>query len=332
MKKILIIGGYGFLGQHIVHYLIKRDKADEIIVLDIKENKLVYPDDFKNVKTITEVNIANFEDMKKHIVNFDIVYLIAASIKYGRRNVEILNLVNVKGSENVRISCEQNDVKKLIVCSSIAATGYYNKDEPLTDEDYPTDWDKDKSAHYGYSKWRGEEIARQTENEDLIVCTGMPAIMLGAGDIKSLPLFKLARKFPILLAPKGVTNYADVRDVARGFLAVEEMGEDKERYFLTSNNISHKQLLKEIAKHKNKKLGVLQIPSFIGILLSPLVGLLEFVISKNSLVTKEGTVKAFHKRLYTNKKAKDRLGWEPVFTLQETIDYGVSWAINEGHI
>ena len=113
MKRILIIGGYGFLGQHIVHYLVKRDKTDEITVLDLIENKLIYPDDFKDVKTITEVNIVNLGDMKKHIVGFEIVYLIAASIKYGRRNVEILNLVNVIGSENVRISCEQNNVKKL---------------------------------------------------------------------------------------------------------------------------------------------------------------------------------------------------------------------------
>lgn len=338
MANILITGGFGFVGQHLVHELVERNKQEDldhkITILDLRENKKLFPDDFESgyVETILDIDVTDYDSLHPHFETMDIVYHLVAIMKYGRRNYEILDKINVQGSANVLTSCEKYNVNTLVHVSSIGAIGYHNKDIPLTTEDFPTNWEKEKKNQYGYSKKRGEDAVMSSQKEGLRVSAGMPAIMLGAGDLKSLPLYKMGRKMRLMLAPRGGTPFADVRDVARGLVAIEERGENKERYLLTSNNIYIKQLFKEIARHNKKRNWVLEIPSFVGTLINPLVYLLEFVMPRSSQLSMEGTGKAFDKRFFSNKKAKEKLGWEPIYKIQDTIDYAVTWGIREGYL
>jgi len=115
-QKILITGGAGFIGSHIVDELIKR--KNELIVLDnlsssnIKniENHLS-KDNFRFVKgDVRDVDLLN-----SLLKDVDIVFHYAANpdVRLSVERPEIDFEINVKGSFNVLEAMPVNDVKNI---------------------------------------------------------------------------------------------------------------------------------------------------------------------------------------------------------------------------
>lgn len=336
-EKVLVTGGFGFLGQHLVHLLLQENKEKklnrEIIILDLYENQRLYKDDFESleVKLKTDVDVSSPGYIDYFFKDVNTVFHLAAVMRYGRRNREFLEQINVIGTREVIKACRNNKVKNLIHIGSIGTIGYHKKGVPLGTEESKINWEKDSSAYYGHSKKRSIDIVLAPVDNDLRVIVAHPGIMLGPGDLKSLPLYKIG-KYRLSATPGGGTNYIDARDVARGLINLQYKGEHRSEYLLTSHNKTHKELFKAIAKHFDKKTSVAQIHPLVGVVISPIIGLLEFVLPKSSLLSKEGTVKAFHKRFFSNEKAKKDLAWSPEFSLEQTIADSVEWLQAEGKL
>lgn len=335
--KVLVTGGSGFLGQHLIHLLLNENKDKdldrEIVLLDLMENKPFFPDDFesKYVKIKTDVDIASPGYIDYFFKDVETVFHLAAIMRYGRRNKTVLEQINVMGTKEVVKSCINNNVKNLIHIGSIGALGYNKSGTPLSTEEVEKDWNKDKSSYYGFSKKKSMDLVLENTSNKLRVVIAHPGIMLGPGDLKGLPLYKIGR-YRISMTPGGGTNFIDVRDVARGLVELQYRGSNGDQYLLTSHNKTHKELFKVIAAHFNKKTSVGQIHPIFGLLISPVVGLLEFVMPKSSLLSKEGTVKAFHKRFFSNEKARKELRWKPYYSLEQTVADSVTWFESEGKL
>ena len=123
--KILITGGMGFIGLHLVDYLLK--KGNKIIVLDNFSNSnknLIKKIQNKNLRII-EGDVRKIDDIVNSMKNQEIVIHLAAKISVNE-SIENPNEtfdVNVNGTKNVLKACKQNNIKKLIVASSAAVYG-----------------------------------------------------------------------------------------------------------------------------------------------------------------------------------------------------------------
>ena len=123
--KILITGGMGFIGLHLVDYLLK--KGNKIIVLDNFSNSnknLIKKIQNKNLRII-EGDVRKIDDIVNSMKNQEIVIHLAAKISVNE-SIENPNEtfdVNVNGTKNVLKACKKNNIKKLIVASSAAVYG-----------------------------------------------------------------------------------------------------------------------------------------------------------------------------------------------------------------
>ncbi|MHA1729859.1 MAG: NAD-dependent epimerase/dehydratase family protein [Promethearchaeota archaeon] len=125
-KKILITGGAGFIGSHLVDELITL-KNHEITVLDSLEEqvhgKTKKPPTFLNDEcNFICGSILDYSLMKELLKNHEIVYHLAAMVGVGQSMYEIKKYTdtNIQGTANLLniLANEDHSVEKLIIASS----------------------------------------------------------------------------------------------------------------------------------------------------------------------------------------------------------------------
>jgi len=138
-QRILVTGGAGFIGSHIVDELIKR--GNELIVLDnlssstIKNiEKHLSKSSFRFVKG----DIRDFNLLISLLKDVDVVFHYAANpdVRLSVERPEIDFEINVKGTFNVLEAMRLNDVKNMVFASS-GGTLYGEADVIPTPENYP---------------------------------------------------------------------------------------------------------------------------------------------------------------------------------------------------
>ncbi len=324
-----IIGGAGFLGQHLLHALLSTDSS--IIIIDktpFEKLTLMYPEDFQqeNVKLHLNIDITNSNLLTEILAGVDVVFHLAALIAYGRKNKDLLNEVNTEGTKKIIQSSQANSVKQIIYVSSFATVGCLDEKDKnkLASEEAPKDWSND-FCYYGRSKYEGEEAVLNAVNLKPIIV--LPGILIGPGPChhaSSLP-FQIALHKKWTLVPQGGSNYIDVRDVAAALVAFSQSTAAPGKYLIVSNNLEHRELLQQIAAQGNHPIRCGQIPRIFGPFILFLFTLLEWILPRTSPFSKEGIMQAFKYRYFNHQKATDAINWTPKYTLQQTLQDTINW-------
>jgi len=154
MKKVIVTGGCGFIGSHLVDELLK--KKIKVIVLDSLITGRISNLDIKNknLKFIKcDVSKYNLK-FEKYFKGVDTVFHLAAlaDIVPSINNPKLYFSTNVQGTLNVLNACEKNLVKKVVYAASASCYGLPKK--------FPTDENSSISLHYPYAltKKMGEDL------------------------------------------------------------------------------------------------------------------------------------------------------------------------------
>ena len=132
-KKIVITGGLGFIGSHLVESLIEAN--DVTIIDDQSSGKLDY------IKSLNKQNIelikGNINDLNLNKILEDKDYLFheaaLVSVPESILNPLHFNEVNIKGTLQVLMAARDSNIKKMVFASSAAVYGN-NKSLPLSEE------------------------------------------------------------------------------------------------------------------------------------------------------------------------------------------------------
>ena len=128
--KILVTGGAGFIGSHLVDRLVETDNVT--IIDNLSSGKR----EFVNEKALLiKEDLLNSDKICKHFKNIDVVYHLAANpdVKIGAENTRIHLEQNIITTYNVLEAMRKNNIKKIVFTSS--STVYGSAPMP-TPEDY----------------------------------------------------------------------------------------------------------------------------------------------------------------------------------------------------
>lgn len=158
-KKILVIGGAGFIGSHVVQELLKEDVSEVVIFDNLTRGKV------SNVSLrLTDTRCTFFPDggdireidvLNRAISEADgVIHLAAMWLLHSKEYPRTAFDVNIQGTFNVLEACVKNNIERLVYSSSASVYG----DAafiPMTEE-HPFN----NRNFYGASKIAGEAMAR----------------------------------------------------------------------------------------------------------------------------------------------------------------------------
>jgi dihydroflavonol-4-reductase len=310
---ILVTGGTGLLGSHIIQRLVEQGKTvkalyrSHIPAIKGKEKVIWVKGDILDVVRLEEV-----------LKEVSYVYHCAAIVSYTAKRRNELFKTNMEGTSNIVNAALNAGVKKLCFVSSISALGK-TRDGNLINEDVPWSEETNKS-NYGKSKYLAEMEVWRGIGEGLPAVIVNPSIILGAGNWNdsSTKIFKTAyEEFPWYT--EGVTGFVDVEDVVSAMIQLMESNISGERFLLNGENKTYKEIFTLAANAFAKKPPGKKVSKLMANVVWRVEAIKSLLTGKEPLLTKETADAAQSVHYYDNSKLKSFL---PSFTytpINETV-------------
>lgn len=300
-EVILVTGGAGLVGSELIYQLIAEGKKVRAIY-----HTTLLPDFKSKDVTAIKCDILDTTILEQAMQGISKVYHCAAVVSFNKKIKNDVYTINVEGTTNVVNACLNTGVKKLLHISSVAALGRCTNGESINET---CNWTAEKNySFYGRSKFLAEMEVWRGIGEGLQAVIVNPSTILGGGDWNrsSSKIFKTAfEEFPWY--SEGVTGFVDVRDVVKAMMLLMESDITNERFILSAENISYKNIFTYIANAFGKKPPHKKVTPFLAALVWRIETLKSFFSGKEHLLNKETAQKAVAKYYFDNSKIKQAL-------------------------
>ena len=308
--KILVTGGAGFIGSHLVDKLLAY--GFEVTVIDnLSKGRLenIYHHQDNEHFQLVKGDIQDFDLIKKIMKDQDVVFHEAAitSVSYSVKHPLITNEINVKGTLNLLKSCLNSDTKRLIFSSS--ASVYGKNDIPLKREDMHLN----PISPYAVSK-----VCAETYIKLFYELYGLETICLRYFNVYG----PRARKC------QGVISLF-INQLLQNQRPIIYGNGEQTRDFVNVQDIADANILALSSKNAVGK--TLNIGTGVATSLNHLVNLLLEIMNKKHIKLiysnpRPGDVKHGYADI---KKARELLGFNPKISIKEGIIQLVEWYRNE---
>ncbi|HNP69045.1 MAG TPA: NAD-dependent epimerase/dehydratase family protein [Aequorivita sp.] len=315
---ILVTGGTGLVGSHLLYFLLKENANVRAIHRknsNIKAVKKVFAlytaevDSLFNKIEWVEANITDIPALTLAFENIIKVYHCAAFISFDPSKYKVLKKANVEGTANIVNLCLASNIEKLCYVSSVATLGSNLKDQLISEE---TPWNPDaKNSVYAITKYGAEmEIWRGTQ-EGLDAVIVNPGLILGTspdGGGSSIIISLGASGIPFY--PSGAMGIVDVQDVVKTMILLMNSEVKNEQFILVGENLTYKDLLTRLAPMFDKKPPTKKLPKNIMFFLSGMDWLSNKLFNTKRRIVKATVRSMFTISLYDMFKIKNTLGFQ----------------------
>ena len=207
---ILVTGGTGLVGSHLLFHLISNGntvRSNYRTKASIEKVRKVFGYYSEDPSTLLEqidwvqADITDLGGLDCLFDGVQYVYHCAALISFDPKDFKLLERINVEGTANIVNLCLKYGIKKLCYVSSIAAIGPSIKQKEVTEEN---EWNEAKANVYGITKYNAELEVWRGSQEGLNIVIVNPGVVIGPGFWKSgsgtfLPMYPRGRSilFPV---------------------------------------------------------------------------------------------------------------------------------------
>lgn len=314
---ILVTGGTGLVGSHLLLQLVKQGKAVRALrrhgnsVEKVGKAFSWYDPEAENLlRQIewVEGDVLDLRSLENALDGVQWIYHCAGKVSFDRRDSHSLLQVNQSGTANLVNAALDAGVHKICHLSSVSALGKTQQGETITENHF---WKTSRqNSIYAISKYAAEREIWRGHEEGLESVILNPSIIIGPGDWKSgsTRLFSTIWN-GVPAYTNGIGGYVDVRDVATIMIRLMESDLSGQRYIISSENWSFEDIISHIAKALHKKPPKLRLYPWMGELGWIAEHALR-ILGRTPTLTKEIARSAFHQFYYDNTKIKTALNFE----------------------
>lgn len=324
MTMILVTGGTGFIGNHIVRRLCAENFPVRILARSTSQL-----DSLESLPVEVVIgDLSDRESLKPAVKGCQTIFHVAADYRLWARDPQELYRSNVNGTANILAVAFESGVSRVVYTSTVGTIGFPANGAEGTENDFP---DPDQLAgHYKRSKFQAEQTALRYAREGYPVVVVNPTAPVGERDRKPTDTGKiildfLNRKMPAYI-DTGL-NLVDVRDVAEGHLAAMARGRPGERYILGGRNMSFKEILNALAEITGIPAPSVRLPYGFALCAGATDTCLALLTRKPPRIPLEGVKMARHKMYVSSAKAEQELGYR-AGRVENALERAVEWFRN----
>ncbi|KAF1944169.1 C-3 sterol dehydrogenase/C-4 decarboxylase family protein [Clathrospora elynae] len=352
LGKVLVIGGCGFLGSHIVSLIVRRHPQTQVAVLDLRTNSN------RNASSNVSYHDGDITDVAAMKAIFSQIKpdaVIHTASPHFDLKPEIHEKVNVGGTKVLLQAAQESGVKAFVYTSSASVILDHAKELINADERWPLVTGDAQREFYTTTKAYAETavLEANSKSDNFLTCAIRPAGIFGEGDVQLLPKFVGAyRKGQTKVQVGENTNLFDftyVENVAHGHLLaviallqthkilptvpLDTERVDGEAFFITNGEpIYFWDFARAVWHEAGDRLplnSVWHLSADFAWTIGAILEKVFWVIGKKPNLTRAQVKYSSMSKYHSISKAKQRLGYEPVVDLQEGIKRGVRYILEQ---
>lgn len=320
--KILVTGGTGFVGSHLVRALLERGEQVRCLVRSSSRRDNL---EDLSVELVTG-DLRDLDSLKRAARGCHTVYHCAADYRLWCKDPSEMYAANVKGTNNIMQAAFDECVQRVVYTSTVGCLGLSDNGTPAN-EDTPVTIE-DMIGHYKRSKFLAEELARDWSRRGLPVVIVNPSTPVGELDIKPTPTGKIIVDFlrgKMFGYVETGMNLIDVRDCAEGHVLAAQKGRVGERYILGGPNVTLKEMFDMLARVSDVTSPKMKVPHWVAETYASLENFWSINIARREPDVPLDSVKlARHKMWFDASKAVSELGL-PQTPIGDALQRAVKW-------
>lgn len=314
---ILVTGGTGLVGAHLLYHLLKNDKKIRAIyrskdkIESVKKVFSYYTDDVTLIDKIDwfKADITEVPAMIPAFVGVKKVYHCAAFISFNPKDYIEMRKINIHGTAIIVNLSIDAKIDKLCFVGSIASVGESINDQLITEEN---EWNKElDNSGYSITKFGAEMEVWRASQEGVEVVIVNPGVILGSGfwQSGSGKLFsQVYNGFKYFT--EGITGFVGVKDVVKTMILLTESTIKNQRFILVSENKTYKDVLFAIADGFGKKRPSKKIKPWQTTILWRFSAFVAKISGVQPLLSKYSARSAHSVSKYSSQKIKEALNYQ----------------------
>ncbi|MEO7965743.1 MAG: NAD-dependent epimerase/dehydratase family protein [Gemmatimonadaceae bacterium] len=327
MERVLVTGGTGFTGSHLVRTLLQG--GDQVRVLT--RNAARAREKLSAAVEILEGDVTDRDAVARSVRGRDVIYHLAAAFREPGIPDSRYHEVHVDGTRNLLEAARAEGVRRFVHVSTVGV--YSHIAHPPADESWP----HNPGDIYQETKSKGEQLALAFQREnDFPLTVIRPAGIYGPGDLRLLKLFRpiARRRFVMLGDGRTLFHMVHVRDLVAGIrLAAERDAAVGEAFIIAGEEYcSLQELAARIARAWRVPPPRLHLPVWPFFAAAAVCEAVCTPLGIDPPLYRRRVAFFTKTRAFRIAKAKRVLGYRPTVALDDGLRETAEWYRAEGYV